>query len=663
MKAYAALIVLVASLLTPVALAAPAGAAPTPGTSAGTSTSTPGSTDDATSRLAATVSRRKAGLESVSSGGEHTCRLPGDGSLVCWGRNSFGQLGDGKKGTQTPTPQRVTQGKPWRRVSAGGGTTCGIKKNQRLFCWGVNHRGQLGIGSTQQKTRPTVVAKSKRWTSVNAGWFNTCGITKQTKLYCWGDNAAGQIGDGGKAKVRTKPTLVKKGKNWASVSVGSRFVCATKKDGSLFCWGGNLFGQLGNGSYAGKSKPARVGTSRNWAEVSTSWTHTCARNTSGGVWCWGRNTFGQVGDGSVTTTPTPRQVVGGLKAVDVATTEGASCAIDDKARVQCWGNNAYGVIGDGTKPFVTSPEPGPGDMREIEGGWRHLCGHTTSGSPYCWGQNDRAQLGNGTLTSSPSPTEVEPLPPADPGGVTDFRIASVNALGNGHTRPYAHDDAFGPSTTRMTWMADQLDNSAIDIMGLQETNADQTSHLVKASRNTWDVYPRPEAGDDAAEAALAWRTSVWELVEATTMMNQFIAKELPRPIVKLRHKVTGKEIYVINVHNAPWDYQFKRNKATNVQIAKINELRATGTPVFYVGDMNEKREILCKVLSKTDLVSPYGGSYDAATGKCVNPPSRMRVDWIFGSPEATYANFEYTRPPLLSLVTDHNMALVDVRLP
>jgi endonuclease/exonuclease/phosphatase family metal-dependent hydrolase len=152
-------------------------------------------------------------------------------------------------------------------------------------------------------------------------------------------------------------------------------------------------------------------------------------------------------------------------------------------------------------------------------------------------------------------------------------------------------------------------------------------------------------------------------VEATTMMNQFISKELPRPIVKLRHKVTGKEIYVINVHNAPWDYQFKRNKATNVQIAKINELRATGTPVFYVGDMNEKREILCKVLGKTDLVSPFGGAYDDATGACTNPRSRMRVDWIFGSPEATYSNFEYTRPPLLSLVTDHNMALVDVRLP
>jgi alpha-tubulin suppressor-like RCC1 family protein/endonuclease/exonuclease/phosphatase family metal-dependent hydrolase len=660
MKAYAALIALLASLLSPIALTGPAGAAPS--TTGAVATALVGRLGSADDPVASVSARRRAGAEAISSGGEHTCRLPGDGSLLCWGRNSYGQLGDGKKGTQTPTPQRVTQGKPWRRVSAGGGTTCGIKKNQRLFCWGVNHRGQLGDGTDKPRTRPTLIAKNKKWTAVNAGWFNTCGITAQTKLYCWGDNAAGQIGDGGNAKVRTKPTLVKRGKNWTSVSVGSRFVCATKKSGALYCWGGNLFGQLGTGSYAGRTKPTRVGTGKSWAEVSTSWTHTCARDTSGGVACWGRNTFGQVGDGTVTTTATP-QAVPGLKAVDITTTEGASCAIDDRARVQCWGNDAYGIIGDGSKPFTTSPEPGPADMREIEGGWRHVCGITTSGSPYCWGQNDRAQLGNGTLTSSPSPIEVEPLPPADPSGATDFRIATVNSLGNGHTRPYAGDDSYAPATTRMGWMADQLDNSAIDVMGLQEANADQTGHLLKAARGTWDVYPRPEAGDDAAEAALAWRTSVWELVEASTMMNQFISKELPRPIVKLRHKVTGKEIYVINIHNAPWDYQFKRNKASAVQIAKINELRATGTPVFYVGDFNEKREILCKVLSKTDLISPFGGAYDPATKKCTNPPSRMRVDWIFGSPEATYSNFEYTRPPLLSLVTDHNMALVDVRRP
>lgn len=660
MKAPVALIALIASMLTPIALATPAGAGPTIGTTVSAQSAAPSASSQTSAVAERTRKVRRATAETLSSGGEHTCRLPGDGSLSCWGRDQYGQLGDGKVGPDSTVSQAVKGGKKWRAVSAGGASTCGIKNSGKLFCWGLNHRGQVGDGSTTVRAKPVVVAKSTKFKSVNASWFNTCAITTQAKLYCWGDNAAGQLGPVN-AKQSAKPVKLPGGK-WATVSVGSRFVCGTKTDGSLWCWGGNLFGQLGIGSYAGKNKPARVGSATGWIEVSTSWSHTCALNTSGQVYCFGRNTYGALGNGNVETTPVPQLVLGGRKAIDISTYEGGSCLLDDSGQAWCWGNNAYGLIGDGTAPFTMEPAAGPTGLTQIEGGWRHMCAVTASGVG-CWGANDRAQLGIGTLVSSPSPTEVEPPPAADPTGATDFRIASVNALGNGHTRPYAGDDSYGPATTRMGWMADQLDNSAIDIMGLQEPNSDQMFHFLKAARGTWDVFPRPEAGDDSSEAALAWRTSVWEAVESTTMMNQFISKELPRPIVKLRHRVTGKEIYVINVHNAPWEYQFKRDRATNVQIAKINELRATGLPVFFIGDMNEKRTLMCKVLSKTDLVSPFGGSYYAATGKCANPPSRMRVDWIFGSPDATYTNFEYTRPPLLSLVTDHNMALVDVRLP
>ena len=654
MKAPIALIALLASLLTPLALSAPADAG---ARTAGSGFIVTGASQQLP--LVESAPRQRVVTETLSSGGEHACRLPGDGSLLCWGRDQYGQLGDGTVGPDVMAAQRV-RGSKWRSVSGGGASTCGIKNSGKLFCWGVNHRGQLGDGTTKVRAKPVLVSKNKKWRTVSASWFNTCAITSEAKLYCWGDNAAGQLGKT-KAKQSERPVQLP-GAKWATVSVGSRYVCATKTDGSLRCWGGNLFGQLGTGAYAGKNHPTRVGTATNWAEVSTSWTHTCALTTSGAVYCWGRNTYGALGDGTVTTNATPQLVTGGRKAVDVTTFEGGSCLLDESGQAWCWGNNAYGLIGDGTVPFAVAPVAGPTGMSQIEGGWRHVCGLTSAGST-CWGANDRAQLGNGTLTSSTAPVEVEPAPPADPAGATDFRIATVNALGNHHTRAYAHDDSFAPATTRMGWMADQLDNSAVDIMGMQEPNSDQMSHFLKATRGTWDVYPRPEAGDDYAEAAMAWRTSVWEAVELTTMMNQFITKELPRPIVKLRHRVTGKEIYVINVHNAPWDYAFKRQRAVNVQIAKIIELRATGVPVFYIGDMNEKRELLCKVLAKTDLVSPYGGTYDDATQRCTNPPSRMRVDWIFGSPEASYSNFEYTRPPLLSLVTDHNMAMVDVRLP
>lgn len=656
MKAYVALIALLASLLSPVLLAGPSTAEVA---GAGLVGPAIGSADEP---VLPGVPRRRSGAQSVSAGGEHTCRLPGDGSLWCWGRNSFGQLGDGRVGTQTPNAQRVGSGSRWKRVSSGGATTCAVKSRGKLYCWGVNHRGQIGDGTDKVRSKPQRVAgKKKRWSSVSASWFNTCAITTNGRLWCWGDNAAGQLADGS-TKTRKKPTKVP-GKRWKSVSVGSRFVCGTKTDNSLYCWGGNLFGQLGNGSYQGRPKPTRVGSGSNWAEVSTSWSHTCARTTGGEAYCWGRNTWGQLGDGTQTTSPSPRPVSGGHQVVDIATTEGASCLLDDKGRSWCWGNNAYGVFGDGAKPWSATPVSGPADLREIDGGWRHLCGVASTGNPTCWGVNDRAQLGDGTLTSTAAPVEVQPPPPADGAGATVFRLATVNALGNNHTRPYAHDDRFGPATTRAGWLADAVDVLNLDVVGLQETTADHLSHILRSTRGKWDAYPRPADGDLAVEAPLMWRKSVWESVEETTISTQFITKVLPRPVVRLRHRVTGKEIYVMNVHNAPWDYQRKRDKATRVQIQKLQELEATGVPVFYIGDMNEKRTLLCKVLEKTDLVSPAGGSYDDATGRCTNPPQRMRVDWIFGSAQAGYSGFEMNRHPLLTLATDHAMALVGVRLP
>jgi endonuclease/exonuclease/phosphatase family metal-dependent hydrolase len=147
-----------------------------------------------------------------------------------------------------------------------------------------------------------------------------------------------------------------------------------------------------------------------------------------------------------------------------------------------------------------------------------------------------------------------------------------------------------------------------------------------------------------------------------TIRTQFIARVLQRPVVRLKEKATGRQFWVMNIHNAPWQYQKKRNMATKVQLAKVKELEKSGLPVFYVGDFNEKKTILCKVLRRTGLVSPYGGRI-AADGKCVLPRQRMHVDWIFGSPGAKYSGLSYTRPPLVRLSTDHWVPVVNVQVP
>ena len=229
-----------------------------------------------------------------------------------------------------------------------------------------------------------------------------------------------------------------------------------------------------------------IGTSTNWVEVSTSWSHTCALATTGQVYCFGRNTYGALGNGNVTTTGIPQLVLGGRKAVDVTTYEGGSCLLDDEGQVWCWGNNAYGLIGDGSAPFTMEPAAGPTGMTQIEGGWRHVCGLTSSGADLLGRQRPRPARQRHP-DQQPVTDRGRAAAAGRPAGATDFRIATVNALGNGHTRPYAGDDSYGPATTRMGWMADQLDASAIDIMGLQEPNSDQMFHFLKAARGTWDV--------------------------------------------------------------------------------------------------------------------------------------------------------------------------------
>jgi alpha-tubulin suppressor-like RCC1 family protein/endonuclease/exonuclease/phosphatase family metal-dependent hydrolase len=598
---------------------------------------------------------RVAGMSEVAAGGEHSCGIRSAGTLWCWGRNNYGQIGRGKAGDGSEPPTQVGNRSDWARVAGGGASTCAIGTTQALFCWGLNHRGQIGDQTRTVRTSPTRVPGVNMWRSVSMGFFHTCAIRTNDTLWCWGDNSAGQIGKG-----NTKQSLkrFKVPGRWQTVSAGGWTTCATKVNGSLWCWGRNLFGQLGIGSYANRSKPARVGTAKNWKEVSVSWTHSCGR-AGRTVRCWGRNTHGQLGAGDTKGSTKPRRIKGGHAAMALGVAEGSSCLVDTGRRLWCWGDNRYGQTG-GKGHKKLSPRRRAGRYTSVSGGWLHLCA-ATSVSAACWGLNERGQLGDGKSVESRVP-RISARTPSPRRGPYSFRLASFNVLGNGHTRPYAHDDRFGPSRMRAEWTAQALITGKIDVVGLQEPTAGQLAGILTAAKGRYAAFPGPERGDLAVETTILWDTRKYEAVRKKTILTQFIARKLPTPYVKLRHKATGRKFWVMNVHNAPWDYQKKRNQATRVQIAKIKELEQKGLPVFYVGDFNEKRTILCKVLRKTGLNSPAGGRINAQ-GQCVEPRQRMRVDWIFGSKFVKWSGFSYSRPPLVRLSTDHWVPVVNVEVP
>ncbi len=167
---------------------------------------------------------------SVSAGGEHSCAVRSEGGAWCWGRNTYGQIGNGTTGPGPKTPTRVGTSDDWHAIAAGGASTCGIRANGTLWCWGLNHRGQLGDGTTKSKSSPIRVGTASNWASVSAGWFDTCGVRTDGSLWCWGDNSAGQIGDGTTTR-RLVPTRLS-GSEWTSVDVGGWHVCATRSDGT-----------------------------------------------------------------------------------------------------------------------------------------------------------------------------------------------------------------------------------------------------------------------------------------------------------------------------------------------------------------------------------------------------------------------------------------------
>ncbi len=226
-------------------------------------------------------------------------------------------------------------------------------------------------------------------------------------LYTWGRNSEGQLGDG-TVTDRNTPTQIGAAGEWTTVSGGANHTCARKTDGTLWCWGYNLHGQLGNGTNTNSTTPVQVGTSTDWAEVDAGANHTCARKTDGTLWCWGWNLDGQLGNGTNIDTNTPVQVGVDTDWVSTATGRSHTCARKTDGTLWCWGWNFYGQLGNGSTMSTNTPvQVGAAtDWSTVAGGRHHTCAVKTGGTLWCWGRNTQGQLGNGTNTNTNSPVQV-----------------------------------------------------------------------------------------------------------------------------------------------------------------------------------------------------------------------------------------------------------------
>jgi alpha-tubulin suppressor-like RCC1 family protein len=378
------------------------------------------------------VSGLKSGVIALALGGKHICALTKQGGVKCWGWKAYGQLGDGIVDAYTngiydysTIPVDVsTLTSGVISIAAGKNHTCALTTQGGVKCWGENFSWQLGIYDNSRYTYGKIPVDVPSLTSsvaaIAAGNDHTCALTAQGGVKCWGGNKFGQLGDGTTTDSATPVDVSGMTSGVVALVAGGNHTCTLTAQGGVKCWGENDIGQLGDGTITDRYTPMDVsGLTSGIASLSTGNEHTCALTTQGGVKCWGWNYFGQLGNGVLHYSITPVEVSGLTSGVVSLKAGGAynsgsdyTCALIAQGGVKCWGYNANGQLGDGTTINRHMPVDVSGltsGATALTTGGDHTCALTAQGGVKCWGWNNDGQLGDGTTTHRYTPVDVSGL--------------------------------------------------------------------------------------------------------------------------------------------------------------------------------------------------------------------------------------------------------------
>ena len=389
----------------------------------------------------------------IDAGTFHACVVLSDGTVRCWGRNTYGQLGDSTS-TNSTTPVSVS-GISAATAIAGGGSaitgdaahTCALLSGGTVRCWGLNNVGQLGNGTNTDASTPVQVSGISTATAIATGGAHTCVVLSDGTARCWGlNNTYGQLGDETTTN-RSTPVQVKGIGGATAITAGSHHTCALLSRGEVWCWGRQDSGQLGNGVFRNQRapfdaqlKPVQVVGINTATAIVAGDVHTCALLSDGTVWCWGSNFAGGLGDGTTTSFATPVQVSGITTAKAIAAGTYHTCAMLSDSSMRCWGGNYFGALGNGTTgngtdaANTTTPVSVSGISTGTAptAGGLYTCATLSDGTARCWGSNFYGQLGNGTNTDASTPVQVSGISTATVQvPVTSGTILSITKRGEG----------------------------------------------------------------------------------------------------------------------------------------------------------------------------------------------------------------------------------------
>jgi len=330
-----------------------------------------------------------------------------------WGRNYQGGLGNNSATAAFSSPvQTVSGGTDWKSIESGMYHTIGIKTDASLWVWGYNNFGQLGTQNVVNYSSPVTTNPSGTvYYQASAGFYHSAVIKTDGTLWMWGYNADGALGVNDSTNRSSMIQTISAGNSWKDVHCGLYHTIATKLDGSLWTWGLNTSGQLGDNSLIKKSSPVQtISTGLTWVNSGSGAFHTVALKNDGSLWGWGDNTYGQVGDNSITLRSSPVQTVSAgtlWKQVNCGYHHTAAIKLDGS--LWLWGRNQHGQLGDNSSADKSSPVQTVSagtNWKSVYCGANHTIGIKTDGSLWLWGLNDFGQLGDNSVTKKSSPIQT-----------------------------------------------------------------------------------------------------------------------------------------------------------------------------------------------------------------------------------------------------------------
>jgi len=346
-----------------------------------------------------------SGVTAVAAGGSHAVALKSDGTVWAWGDNGAGQLGNGERIFTTTALVPSGTGGAFSAVAAGGRHSLALGSGGTVAASGNNDYGQLGDGTSVSHTTFQPVSGIAGVVQVSAGYYHSVARKGDGTVWTWGLNYLGRLGTGPDVGDALVPAQVTALANIVGISAGGGHTLALRADGTVWAWGENTYGQLGDGTTTARFFPVQVPGLTDVVEVAAGYDHSLVRKRDGSVWAWGSNYAGHLGDGTTTDRPTPAPVVGLKGAIQVSAGNSFSAALTSDGSVWMWGANYAGQLGDGTFDQQVLPErlSGLAGVARVSAGYSHTLALKSDGSVVSWGRNGYGQLGDGTLADRVAP--------------------------------------------------------------------------------------------------------------------------------------------------------------------------------------------------------------------------------------------------------------------